>query len=289
VQDPFSPRAHFRAFGFVVLRAALDRADLAALTEESDRAIRDATGEQYLADRGVDGHHIPATGDRTPVSVALMHRFAPVLEDLTGVALLPAVVEHNLLFDFASWHTDTGHAVPSVKAVAYLEETDEHGGALRVLPGSQRLDERVLFDLMYGPPFREDDTVSAATAAVPAHVVATRPGDVIVLDEHLWHASHGGRNRHQWSACFVLDPGTAEEDLAVRHFLASQFSGPGHLDYDPTHYPWYGRGVREGCPPRWYAQLERLGAVAAAATEQGLGSATVGNSTLDEPRGVGHG
>jgi hypothetical protein len=40
------------------------------------------------------------------------------------------------------------------------------------------------------------------------------------------------------------------------------------LDYDPTHYPWYGSGVREGCPPRWYAQLERLGAVAAAAAEQ---------------------
>jgi Phytanoyl-CoA dioxygenase (PhyH) len=271
VPDPFSPRAHFRALGFVVLRGALDAADTGALTHEADRAIRDATGDRYLRDRGAGGttgHYIPATGDRTPVSVALTKRFAPLLERLAGVPLLPAVVEHILFLDRAGWHTDTGHAVPSIKAVAYLEELDEHTGALRVLPGSHRLDERVLRDLLHGPAFREEATARAADAAVPAYVIASRPGDVIVFDEHLWHASHGGRDRHQWSACFVLDPADPEDELAVRRFLASQFDAGADLDYDPTHYPWYGPGVRTGCPPHWYPRLERLGAVEAAAAEQ---------------------
>jgi hypothetical protein len=276
VSELFSPRAHFRAFGFVVLRAELSPPELLALIRESDHAVRDATGERYLVDDGeggISGHYVPATGERTPVSTALVRRLAPVLEQLTGVGLLPGVVEHNLLFDAAGWHTDTGHAVPSVKAVAYLEEVDERSGALRVLPGSHRLDERVLRDLLQGEVFR-GGTWRAATAAVPAHAIASRPGDVIVFDEHLWHASHGGRNRHQWSAAFVLDPQCAEEEWAVRRYLASQFIAGMALDYDPTHYPWYGSGLRDGCPPRWYAQLERLGAVAAAAAEQGQAAAT---------------
>ena len=181
-----------------------------------------------------------------------MRRFAPVLEGLAGVPLLPAVVEHNLLFDAAGWHTDTSHAVPSAKAVAYLEEVDAGTGALRVLPGSHRLDERVLRDLLQGPVFRDDATWRAATGAVPAHVVATRPGDVVVFDEH------------------------------VRQCLASQFIPGMRLDYDPAHYPWYGPGLRDGCPPRWWDRLEELGAVAAAAAEQ-RGQAAAAEAPMTSP------
>ena len=52
MSDPFSPLAHYRAFGFVVLRGALAPTELDALTRESDRAIRDATGDRYLDDDG---------------------------------------------------------------------------------------------------------------------------------------------------------------------------------------------------------------------------------------------
>ncbi len=48
-----------------------------------------------------------------------------------------------------------------------------------------------------------------------SHVLETEPGDVIVFDEHVWHASMGGRNRRQWSATFVLDPATPAEERAV--------------------------------------------------------------------------
>jgi hypothetical protein len=61
-----SPRAHFRAFGFVVLRGALSDDEATALTTEADRAIRDATGNRYLVDGGQGGIS-PATTFRRPV------------------------------------------------------------------------------------------------------------------------------------------------------------------------------------------------------------------------------
>jgi hypothetical protein len=271
MQDLISTRAHFRAFGFVVLRGALRTEEVAELAGEADRTIRDATGERYLADDGqggITGHYIPATSERTPVSLTLLQRFAPVVEDLVGAPLLPALAQHTLFFDMAGWHTDTGHAVPSAKAVAYLEPLDEQGGALRVLPGSHRLDERVLSDVLHGPAFRDEASAREATRVVPSHVITSRPGDVIVFDEHIWHASVGGKNRHQWSATYVLDPATPEEELAVRAYLASEFVPGMALDYDPTGYPYYGEPFRAISPTRWTAQLDRLGAFAAAAAEQ---------------------
>lgn len=142
-----------------------------------------------------------------------------------------------------------------------------------MLPGSHRLDVRVVADLLHGPAFRDEATARDATRALPAHMIVSRPGDGIVIDEHLWHASVDGHNRHQWSAGYVLDPDTAEEELAVGAYLSSQFLPDDHLDYDPTDYPHYGVALRGGSS-RWLAQLERLerlGARAAAVAEQRAG------------------
>ncbi len=50
--------------------------------------------------------------------------------------------------------------------------------------------------------------------------------------------------------------------------LANQFIADLQLDYDLRHYPYYGDPFRSTCPPRWSAQLDRLGALAAAEAEQ---------------------
>ena len=66
----------------------------------------------------------------------------------------------------------------------------------------------------------------------------------------------------------MLDPATIEEERAVSTYLASQFVADLQLDYDPRNYPYYGDPFRSSCPPRWSAQLDRLGALAAAEAEQ---------------------
>lgn len=93
----------------------------------------------------------------------------------------------------------------------------------------------------------------------------------------------GGRNRLQWSTCYVLDPATVEEEQAVSAYLASQFVADLRLDYGPRHYPYYGDPFRSPCPPRWSEQLDRLGALAAAEAEQRQMSS---EASSDHHRGV---
>jgi len=271
MRDLFDQRAHFDTFGFVVLRGALTDGEVTRLRAEGDRAIRDATGAHYRVDiglGGMTGHYIPATGARTPESVALLQRFAPLTERLLGRPVLPSATQHALLFDTSGWHTDTTHAVPSLKVAAYFDELDGDNGALRVLPGSHRLPESDLAPFLNRPEFDDEATWREAIRQVPAHVIVSRPGDVIVFDEHLWHAAVNGSYRMQWSSGYVIDPITSDEDARVRDYLVSQFVPGMTLDYDPAHYPHFGDLFRAVCPPRWVTQLDRLGAFAAAAAEQ---------------------
>src|SRR5882757_7729768 len=271
MRDLCDQRAHFDTFGFVVLPGALTGSEVNRLRDEGDRAIRDATGDNYRVDIGLGGmigHYIPATGARTPASVELLQRFAPLAEQLLGRPVLPSATQHALLFDTSGWHTDTSHRVPSVKVAVYFDELDGDNGALRVLPGSHRLGGRDLAAFLHGPAFDDEATWREATRQVPAHIIASRPGDVIVFDEKLWHASVDGRYRLQWSTSYVIDPVIEAEDAQLREYLAGQFIPGMTLDYDPAHYPHFGDLFRAVCPPRWATQLDRLGAFAAAAAEQ---------------------
>ncbi len=229
--------ARFRAGGAVVLRGALAADEAAALRVEADTAVRDATGAGYLVATpdGAD-HYIPATSERTPIGLALFERFAGVAAELLGRPVLPAMSQHILYFEGRGWHDDTGHELPSLKVVAYLEPLEADAGALRVRIGGEE------------------------------HVLATDPGDVIVFEEHVEHASFNRRNRLQWSASYVADDGS--DDVAVERYLGSQFV-PGHdMGYDVARYPYYGEHFRRTFPAPWVERLEHLGAFAAAELEE---------------------
>jgi hypothetical protein len=158
--DLFAPNAHFRAFGYVVLRRALTSQEIARLRHECQTAVRDATGPWFGRQQpggGIEGHYIPASGAHTPVSLELCQRFAGTAEQLLGRPALLAFAHHTLFFDAAGWHTDTGHDVPSLKVAAYLEPLDATSGALRLLSCSHRMPWRDLHDIL------QDATVTGAT------------------------------------------------------------------------------------------------------------------------------
>jgi hypothetical protein len=107
----------------------------------------------------------------------------------------------------------------------------------------------------------------AWTEALPGHAIETDPADVIVFDEHLWHASAGGRRRRQWRVDYFADPVGAEEEAVVRAYLAETYPPDWDGGYDVDRYPTYG--------PDWRAsgraavgRLRELGAEAASAAEE---------------------
>jgi hypothetical protein len=177
--------------------------------------------------------------ERAPVSLALLHRFADVAAALLGRPVLPVRAKSVLYFGEADWHRDSELAIPSLGMAAYLEPLDADHGALRVRPGSHREPTGGGAD---------DDGV-----ALP-----TEPGDVIVFDEHLWHASRGGRDRRQWRVDFVIDPMGETETALVQTYFARTYRPDWDGGYDVDRYPTYGPRWRSSGAP-WAERLRELG------------------------------
>jgi hypothetical protein len=193
---------------------------------------------------------------------------APVVEALLGRAAILSEAQHVVLFDMAGWHTDTGHDIASLKVVAYLDGLHAGNGALRVIPASHVLPRGHMEAYLHGDAVRNPARVRQAVAEVPSYAISSQPGDLIVFDEHLFHASARGHNRRQWAASYVVDPTEPGEEAAVRRYLASQFVADDRLDYDPRRYPHYDDVFRASAPRRWVEQLGRLGGLEAAAEEE---------------------
>ena len=121
-------------------------------------------------------------------------------------------------FGETPWHVDSALPVASLGCLAYLEPTGPKSGALRVVLGSHHTP--------FNEALRDIRAARQQDASLPGHVVATDPGDVILMDEHLLHAAFGGGVRRQWRVDFLGVPGGGEASILTKSCLAR-----GHL-YD---------------------------------------------------------
>lgn len=248
---------HYRTYGFLVLRRQLDSETLSALSSEIDRAFRDAFGARFHErprTGGIEGHYLPVMGPRTPVSRGLVEdpRLLGVAEDLLGSPALPDYAEATLFFGGCGWHTDDGFGVTGAKLAAYLEPLRAGNGALRVLPGSHHRDygESAWRTVLRGRS-ENDEQLTAAVERVSGLVLDSEPGDVIVFDLHLFHASVRGKDRRQWTITYYRDPSTPGEAMTYRRRMADSVA-PGHGssgEYDVEAYPFF--------EPEWLASPER--------------------------------
>jgi hypothetical protein len=261
--------AHFATFGFVILRQAFDPEPLAA---ELDAAL--ATGHQSRPvpltseEAGIRFQYLPMMCERTPISLDLVDRFATVAEAIIERPVLPVRAKGTRYTGNAGWHRDTEHHITSLAFACYLEPLTAESGALRLLPASHRppLAHAVARFLDgYGNP--PGPTAGVSAEQLPGVVAETDPGDVIVFDEHLYHASRGGAARRQWRVDYIAAPADDEERAASAAYLGGLFSPEWDGGYDVDQFPTYGEYWRRS-RPQWHAALEALGACAAAEAEE---------------------
>jgi hypothetical protein len=248
---------HFRTFGFVVLRGALEAAQL---SEEMDRSFADGLRSSFEAEVGgrvLSAAYLPMMCETTPVSLALLDHFAGPAAQLLGSPVLPVRAKGVIYFGAAAWHNDSDRDVASIGFLAYLEPLDVDNGALRLIPGSHRRE--------FGDALRTYLAVSTST--LPGHVVPTTPGDVIVFDEHLYHASTGGRNRRQWRVDYLQDPVGPGDEEKVRSYFSGLYRPDWDGGYDVDRYPSYGAAWRASGRP-WVDRLDELGAYDKAEREE---------------------
>jgi hypothetical protein len=222
---------HFQTFGLVVLRRFFDPLPLAA---EVDRAFYDGC-KSSSSTRGalsVRFRYVPMMSGETPVSLSLLDRLETVAATLLGGAVVPTRAKGVEYRGDTEWHVDSALPIASVGCAAYLEPLGAECGALRVLPGSHR------GELAAG--LRRLGAIGASAPALPAHVVETEPGDVIVFDEHLFHASAGGGARRQWRLDYVRDPVGAEAEGYTRSYFEGIYPPDWDGGYDVERFPSYG-------------------------------------------------
>ena len=148
-------------------------------------------------------------------------------------------------------------ALATMGFLAYLEPLTTRTGALRVMPGSHACLSVPLPTSFEGGP------------AGPGQAIDTQPGDVVAFDEHLVHGSHGGTERRQWRADFVVDPKSAAEEAQVKAYFGHIFPDrQGQAPYDATRYPSYGPYWQSLDRP-WTARLLELGVYRRAEAAEG--------------------
>jgi len=234
------------------MSAALDVRDLSA---EVDRAITHGCRAEFRVEGtgvAVSGRYLPMTSALTPVSVSLLVSGASAAAHVLGRPVVPFRAKGTVYDRRTDWHADTDLALPSVSVLLYLDPLDAHTGALRVVPESHL----------------PEWTGRSADLDARAVVLATRPADVILLNERTQHASEGGSTRRQWRADYVALPETPAELELLRAYVAATFSPGWDGGYDVDHYPSFGSAMLEALEPRARETLERCGAIAAAEREE---------------------
>ena len=255
----------FVAFGYVLLRNCLRPDEVRTLQEAFDRVSKSAPG---LDQFGTGGSTRLAPFVEADGSFGALVEHPGIMEamrDIDGTEFLysgSSDLTANL--DDVFWHCDgiPGRQPRIAKTAIYLDELSDGDGALNVIPGSHHPGFSAALFRSYGPlgeeyRRRSHDQITRDNipGAVPIH---TKPGDVVLWDNRLWHSawkrSDSSRRRNMFISYMrdpLDDPIGARE---LREFLASHLTEQGSVIYSKEM-------MRRGGPARekMADRLEELG------------------------------
>jgi hypothetical protein len=249
---------HFQTFGFVVLRNFFDPHPIAGEIDQITREGRQLSFGTSDEAR-IQFQYAPMMTAETPGSLWLLDRTEAVAEALLGDSVLPTRAKGMRYWGNTPWHADSSLPLASIGVLAYFESLREDNGALRVLPGSHRPE--------FAQALQSLGAAGKPAESLPAYVVATEPGDVIVFDEHLFHASGGGETRRQWRVDYICNPKTAEAEEQAKAYFETLYRPDWDGGYDVDRYPSYGADWRNSSRPS-VARLEELGVYDLAAKQE---------------------
>lgn len=250
--------AQFRARGFALLRGAVDGPRLRA---EVEQTLAESEARPHATELTTFAF-APMMSARTPCSLALVDALEPLAARLLDADVVPIRAKGVRYSGSTRWHPDSTRRSPSVGFIAYLDPLTATTGALRVLPASHRPESRADVEACVAAAGKTPGASLDAELALE-----TRPGDLIVMDERLFHASAGGVARLQWRVDYVRAPTSPEEVEEARALLASIFTPDWDGGYDPDVAPTYDEAWLASSRPS-VARLEALGVHAMARAQE---------------------
>ncbi len=187
---------YFNAFGFIKLKHLFDEATMKKVTNVADRLWKNDFGGPPKPDTSLQQDRF-VERSKTLISLIDDPRLFDGLQQILGRKLIFCGSEGN--YGVAGspsahhWHADRPGAAEltylRIKVMLYLSPMTKANGALRVIPGSHRepLHQTLL-------PFNQRHTETSPVffgqdgSKIPAYIIETNPGDVILFSQTLFHA-----------------------------------------------------------------------------------------------------
>jgi ectoine hydroxylase-related dioxygenase (phytanoyl-CoA dioxygenase family) len=202
----------------------------------------------------------------SPVLARLIEHplISAVCEELLGPDVVYYGGDGNYYSGDTAWHRDVFKIpdgeegktiVRHIKVAFYLDPLTAGTGALRVIPGSHHLGDafaQQLSEYMANGDTRLDDHGGTGSGVksedIPAVALPVTPGDVLVFDHRIMHASFGGGSARRMFAMNLFErcDTNRQRELTARLF---RMYGSQGMSY------FFSENVTEGAPPE---RLQRL-------------------------------
>jgi hypothetical protein len=190
----------FNTFGYLtfpgLLADGIDR-----IIEEFEKIWRDhGGGHDNKPHEGKARSCIVPFPDQSEYLSSLLDdpRIHDIIASLLGDDFNYTSGDGNFYIGDTQWHSDgyDGNRIPSIKIAFYLDRLTHNTGAVRVIPGSHLCGDT------YADSLQDNirDSVEkwgVEGNQVPAVVVETEPGDIVVFWHNTKHAAFGGSQRRR--------------------------------------------------------------------------------------------
>ncbi|MEO6846303.1 MAG: phytanoyl-CoA dioxygenase family protein [Chthoniobacterales bacterium] len=207
----------FETFGYLKLPQAF----------KNDLAWIDREFEQVFVDRGIvhDGTKrsviVPFVDQREKLCGLLDH---PVVLNAAKSLLDPDFnyvgSDGNYYSGDTVWHRDSSQAHlhgKYLKMAFYLDPVGKENGALRVIPGSHRVDIPYWNEVK---PEKSQELWGIKPCEVPVQILNSEPGDLLIFNHSILHASFGGsKSRRMFTLNLCRHASTEEEMNELEHYV----------------------------------------------------------------------
>lgn len=220
---------HFNVFGFVVRRNVFSPEEIAKINEEADRRLA-STQKETDSERKLNSYSWFNRNPETLFTASLLEdpRIYVPSEQLVGDDSIPINSGTGSTDEGIGWHPDRqDHHMCILKNLMYLHPTSTNRGALRVIPGSHKDPmhaELLRIGLNIKPGQKKSQYLEKSGLNgedIPCYIFSSNPGDIITLNELLWHAAYNGyKDRRLCYFNFYGNPKTPAQTESMRKEVA---------------------------------------------------------------------
>ena len=220
---------YFNVFGFVVRRNVFSPEEIAKINKEADQRLASIQKEPD-SERKRNSYSWFNRNLETQFTASLLEdpRIYVPSEQLVGNDSIPinsGTISDN---EGIGWHPDRQDPNMCIlKNLMYLQPTYHDQGALRVIPGSHKnpLHKELLqMGLIIKSGQKKSKYLEKSGLNgddIPCYIFSSTPGDIIILNELIWHAAYNGyKDRRLCYFNFYRNPKTPAQIESMRKEVA---------------------------------------------------------------------